>query len=87
MKTEVNYRVHKSPFVEPKLSQLNSVHILTCYIFKLIDNIILLSTHRFSKWCPLFRSYIKLCMSFFLVNIRPAFCHRLVLGLIIAIVF
>jgi len=41
---KVHYRVHKSPPMVPALSEMNPVHDVTTYFFKIYSNIILSST-------------------------------------------
>jgi hypothetical protein len=47
---KVHYRVHKSLPPAPVLSQMNSVHIVASYFYKIHSNIILPLTLRSSKW-------------------------------------
>jgi hypothetical protein len=47
---EIHYRAHKSPPLDPILSQPNSVHPIDSYLPKVHFNVILPSTPRSSRW-------------------------------------
>jgi hypothetical protein len=70
----------KWPSLYPILSQLNPIHILTPYVFKIDFVSILLSMSRCWKWCALFRINFLLISYVLFSNIF--FVHVTVLDLI-----
>jgi hypothetical protein len=52
---DVHYRDHKMPPLEPVMSQINLIHILTPQFYKIHFNIIVPSTSKSSKWSRPFR--------------------------------
>ena len=45
-----HYRAYKTPTLDPILSHMNPLYVITFYFFKLYFIIIFPSTPRFSKW-------------------------------------
>jgi hypothetical protein len=84
---KVHYCVHKSLSLDCVLSQLNLVHILTYYFFKIHSNALLPSMLMSSKWfIPFSFSDKFLCISL-LLYVCYKLVHLSLLVLIILIIF
>jgi hypothetical protein len=61
---KVHYHIHKIPPLIHVLDQINPVHALPSYFFKIYFNTVLTSTHRSCKWYASFRfPHLYVCIS------------------------